>query len=277
MRAPLGDTARRAGLLGPADQARGIQQARHAHFRDGLNNARTADAGDARRRDGLIKFRIIGPQVTANHAESRFLGRGVDFHAFNRARRGALAGTDLGTLERGTGGGGTGQHALLVPQQDFGIGADVHDQDQVLGFLRLFGQGDGGGIRPHVPRDTGQDIGPCAGVDRTEVQVGCAHVDGVRHGERKRRLAQLNRIDPQQQVVHHGVTDHGEFDNRLRVDLGVRAERCRQFVQRLAHGGGHFTVPTGMHHGIGDAAHQVFAEPDLRVHDARTFNYLAGA
>ena len=41
-----------------------------------------------------------------------------------------------------------------------------------------------------------------------------------------------------------------------------------QPVERLAHGRGHLAGALGMHHRVRDAAHQVLAEADLRVHHA---------
>ena len=40
----------------------------------------------------------------------------------------------------------------------------------------------------------------------------------------------------------------------------------RQLLQRLADDCGHFFFATGVHHHIGHAAHQIFTEADLRVH-----------
>ena len=42
-----------------------------------------------------------------------------------------------------------------------------------------------------------------------------------------------------------------------------------------ADGGGHFLLAARIHHHIGDAAHQVFAEADLRVHQAGGGHHLA--
>ena len=45
-------------------------------------------------------------------------------------------------------------------------------------------------------------------------------------------------------------------------------ERGDQPVERLADGRGHLAGALGIHHRVGDAAHQVLAEADLRVHHA---------
>ncbi len=59
MGATCGLIARRARLLGRADKARGVQQARHAHLGHGFDNARAANAGDARVLDRFVKPRLI--------------------------------------------------------------------------------------------------------------------------------------------------------------------------------------------------------------------------
>jgi hypothetical protein len=69
----------------------------------------------------------VGPEVGADDLEARLLRVRVDLDPFDGAGGGALAGTDLRALEGGTGGGGAGEHALGVAQQDLGIGADIDD------------------------------------------------------------------------------------------------------------------------------------------------------
>ncbi len=46
-------------------------------------------------------------------------------------------------------------------------------------------------------------------------------------------------------------------------------------VERLAYRRGHFLIAARIHHHIGDAAHQVLAEADLRVHQARRGDDIA--
>ena len=52
-------------------------------------------------------------------------------------------------------------------------------------------------------------------------------------------------------------------------------ERGDQPVERLADGRGHLAGALGMHHRVRDAAHQVLAEADLRVHHAGAGEDLA--
>jgi hypothetical protein len=54
-----------------------------------------------------------------------------------------------------------------------------------------------------------------------------------------------------------------------RASIPPRRQTHRQLVQRRAHGLRHLDRAARVHHGVGDPAHQVLAEADLRVHDAR--------
>ncbi len=69
--------------------------------------------------------------------------------------------------------------------------------------------------------------------------------------------------------MHDGIADKHRLKNQGGVNLGFGGDFNGQCIDRLAHGAGHFLISARIHHGIGDAAHQVFAKADLRVHDAR--------
>ena len=65
-----------------------------------------------------------------------------------------------------------------------------------------------------------------------------------------------------------------------RISSGVRAALLRRLAQRdpvdrCAHRGGHLPLPARVHHHVRDPAHEVLAEPDLRVHRARRRHHLA--
>jgi len=57
---------------------------------------------------------------------------------------------------------------------------------------------------------------------------------------------------------------------------GTPGHLFRQCLQRLADGGGHFLLAARIHHHVGDAAHQILAEADLRIHQAGRGRHLAG-
>ena len=56
---------------------------------------------------------------------------------------------------------------LGVAQEQFGIGADIDDQHQIVGFARLFAQRHGGGIGADMAGDAGQDVDARAGSSRS--------------------------------------------------------------------------------------------------------------
>ena len=114
--------------------------------------------------------------------------------------------------------------------------------------------------------DAGQDIDPCRAVDMGQVQIARIQAERARGGQRKGRLAQFHRINAQQQVMHDRVADKDDLVDRRGLDARLGGDGSDQRVQRLAHGAGHFHVAARVHHGVADAAHQVFAETDLRVH-----------
>ena len=82
-------------------------------------------------------------------------------------------------------------------------------------------------------------------------------------------MAEFDRVNAQEKVVHDRVADEDHLVNRARVNLGLVGNRRGQRIDRLAHGAGHLDIAAGVHHGIADAAHQIFAKADLRVHQAR--------
>ena len=188
-------------------------------------------------------------------------------HAFNRARRCALTTTDLGPFKGRPGRAGTGQQALVVAQHDFRVGAHVHQQRHFFGKVRPLGQDYAGGIRAHMPGDAGQHINARIAVDR-EIDLDSPQRDGTIGGQRKRRPAEFDRIDAQQQVVHDGVADEGGLQ-----DVGGRYPNlaCHiggEFVDRAANRLGHLLFAARVHHHVGDPAHQVFTKTDLRVHQS---------
>ena len=77
-------------------------------------------------------------------------------------------------------------------------------------------------------------------------------------------------------MVHDRVADRGHLDDAVACDAGGAGNLADQPVDRRTHGTRHLGVAAGMEHDIGDAAHQVLAEADLRVHRPRRGKRLAG-
>ena len=69
-------------------------------------------------------------------------------------------------------------------------------------------------------------------------------------------------------MVHDRIADDGHLDHVGPLDAGLGHDVAHQGVERLAHDRREVAIAARVHHDVGDAAHQVFAEADLRVHQA---------
>mmetsp|Transcript_23292 Transcript_23292/g.40284 ORF Transcript_23292/g.40284 Transcript_23292/m.40284 type:complete len:292 (+) Transcript_23292:3707-4582(+) len=274
MGAPVRDTAGGPGLRRAANEARWVQKACKPHLGNGLDNARPTDAGDARDRRCRIKAILIRPQINADHPKTGLFRNGINLDPLNRARCGALPTGDLRALKGRTGGRRTGQHLVAIAQQNFGIGAHVHHQDQVIRLVWRLRQCDGRRIRADMARDAGQQVNTGRGVD-VEVQIIGAQAHGIGCGQGKRGLTKLEGVDAKKEVVHHRVADKDRIDDQPLVDLRLGRDLGEQGVHPLADRAGHLSRAAGVHHAVTHPAHQVLAKADLRVHDARGGDHLS--
>ena len=69
-------------------------------------------------------------------------------------------------------------------------------------------------------------------------------------------------------MVHDRIGDEDGVEDVVAVDVAFRADLADQVVDRLAHGTCHGLAAVRVHHHVGDAAHQILAEADLRVRRA---------
>ncbi len=244
------------------------------HLGQRFDDARAANAGHAGVGYRSGKAGVVRPQVATDHFVTRLQGHRVDAHALNRTGRGALTAADLRAFKRRAGGAGAGQHALVIAQHNLGIGSHIHQQSHRRIQVRPLGQDHSGGIGTHMTGDTGQHINTGVAVDR-EVNFRGPQGDGAVGRQRKRRAAQLHRVDTQQQVVHDGITDKGGFQNIGGLRPDPLRHLHRQGVERLAHSGGHLDLAARIHHHVRHPAHQVFAKADLRVHHASRGQHIA--
>ena len=88
------------------------------------------------------------------------------------------------------------------------------------------------------------------------------------HGQRERRLAEFGRIDAKEQMVHDRIADEHAVENVVAVDATLIADLSDQRIDSFAHRFGHRLAAVGIHHDVGDAAHQILAEANLRVRRA---------
>jgi len=66
--------------------------------------------------------------------------------------------------------------------------------------------------------------------------------------------------------MHDRITDHCHLDNTLTRNARFFYNFADKIVQCRAYGVRHLDFATGIHHHIGNAAHQIFAKANLRVH-----------
>ena len=140
--------------------------------------------------------------------------------------------------------------------------------------MRALGEDDSGGIRAHVPRDARQEVRAGAGVD-VHPEVARPHGHAAVDHERERLHSELGGIDAEHQMVHGRVADQGRLDDVLAVDSRLRRDGGGELPDRALHRGGERRRLALVLLKVGDAAHQVFAEPDLRVHHAAARDHLA--
>ena len=218
-----------------------------------------------RRLGRLCEARLVGPEIAADHFEARLKRRPVDPHPLDRARRGALAAGDLRALEGRAGRRGAGEQPLAIAEHDLGVGADVDEKRELVPEVRAFGEHDARRIGADMAGDAGQRIDEGAGRD-VEAEFARARFVSRVDGQREGRAAELGRIEAENEMVHDRIADHRHFDDVAARNAGLPRGLADQRVHRLAHHARQLGVAARVHHHVGDAAHQVFAEADLRVH-----------
>ena len=209
--------------------------------------------------------RLVRPQIAADHLEPGLERRPVDAHPLDRARRRALAARDLRPLEGRAGRRGAGEQALAVAEHDLGVGADVDQQRELVPEVRPLGEHDARRVRADMAGDAGQRIDEGARRD-IEAEVAGARFVGRVDRQRERRPAELGRIEAENEVMHDRVADDRHFEDLAARNAGLARGLADQPVHRLAHRPRQLPVAARVHHHVGDAAHEVFAESDLRVH-----------
>ena len=227
-----------------------------------------ADAGDAGSAVASAKPGLVRPELRADDPEPRLERLPVDPHPLDRARRGPLAAADLGALEgRARSGLEAASRKSRLPRTISAfVPTSTTSSTTSLSVGRL-GEDDPGRVGPDVAGDARQDVDAGAGM-RPELQLRGADADGPIRRQGERRGAERDRVDPEQEVMHDRVADDRELEDLVALDARAHRQLGDEAVQRLADRGGHLAGALGMHHRVGDPAHQVLAEPDLRVHHA---------
>ena len=269
VRAAVLDDALGAGGGGRIDDAVGGQHPGEEQLGDELDDAGARDAGRRRR------SRLVGPDVAADRAVPKRERFPVDAHALDRPRRRTLSARDLRALERRAGGARRGEQPLAVAKHDLGVRPDVDDEvDDVL-VVRRLRQDHAGGVGADVPGDQRQRVGTRARV-RDDAELADRHGQRFVGHERKRRAAELGRVEPEDEVVHDRVADDDELEDVVARRVGLRAELAHQLVEAAAHRGRQLDLAARVHHHVAHPAHQVLAKPDLGVHRAGAREHVAG-
>ena len=84
---------------------------------------------------------------------------------------------DGSAFESGAGGAGCGENAMLVADDQLGVGADIHDRDEAVFMREVDGQHAGGGICADVAADDGSAVDARLGMNWQE-----ALQSGLRRG-----------------------------------------------------------------------------------------------
>ena len=265
---------RRSRGKGAVDHAVGGDDAGKEHFRDRLDDAGAADAGDAGRCNCGLEARLVRPEIAADHLVLRLERFPVDPQALDRARRGALARGDLRALEGRPGRRGTGDQPPAVAENDLGVGADVDEEGDLVLFVGRLGKHHAGAVGADMAGDQGKRVDPGPGRDMQTEVMGARVIRPV-DGQSKGCSAEFDRIEAEEEVVHDRIADRGHLDDPVALDAGVTGDLADELIDRGADDGGHLRLAARMHHHVGDAAHQILAEADLRVHHAGRGERLA--
>ena len=127
------------------------------------------------------------------------------------------------------------------------------------------GEDHGGGVGSDVPSDAGQHVGTGGRVG-LEVELGGRPVDRLGDLEGERGDPERGRVEAEQEVVHDRIADEDQLEDLVACGATLLAEPADEFVERRADCPGQLDLPSGVHHHVGDPAHEVLAEPDLGVH-----------
>ena len=160
---------------------------------------------------------------------------------------------------------GAGEQPLAIAEHDFGVGSDIDEKREFVPEIRPLGEHDAGRVGADMAGDAGQRIDERARRD-VEPQLARPRFVSAVDRKRERRAAEFGRIEAENEMMHDRIADQGRFEDFAARDARLARRLADQRVHRLAHRPRQFLVAARVHHDVGDAAHQIFAEPDLRVH-----------
>ena len=133
--------------------------------------------------------------------------------------------------------------------------------------MRAFRQDDTCSICTDMTGNAGQHIN-IGTIVEFKVKLSRRPGDRQAGGECEGSPAQFGGVNSQHEMMHDRIANQDNLENVGQIDFGFCRHLARQVVQGFAHNSGHFLVAAGVHHHVGDPAHQVFTEADLRVHQS---------
>ena len=77
-------------------------------------------------------------------------------------------------------------------------------------------------------------------------------------------------------MVHDWIAHDGDIDNVRSVNGGELTQLGGDLIQRSANSLCQFDLAAWVHHHVTDPAHQILAEPNLRIHLASGGKHFAG-
>ena len=252
-----------------ADRAVGLEHSGEEHLGDGVDDPGSTDA-----RDGGIETGLVGPVIGTDDLAPRLERDGVDAHPLDGAGRRPLAAADLRTFEGRAGRAGRGEHTALIAEHDLGVRADVDEQLHGGAAVRTFRQHRRGGVGSNVAGDAWSDVERRVG--QAEFELTGATLDGLGRREHERGRAQRRRIDAEHEVVHDRVADEHDLEKAVTRCVHRGEELADELVDGAADRHRQLRGTALVHHDVGDAAHEILAEADLRVHPAGRCDNVPG-
>ena len=115
-------------------------------------------------------------------------------------------------------------------------------------------------------------MNPGSIIHTRQIQVTSEEINSTGDRQCKRGAAELDWRKTQQDVMHDRIRHKHQIDNGRWFYVCELRNLFDQFTQCLTNNPGQFSSLIGMHHDVGHATHQIFAEPNLRIHQTRAGN-----
>ena len=164
--------------------------------------------------------------------------------------------------------------ALAVSQDNLGVRADVDEELDCFGPMGPFVQDRGRRVSANVASDAWGHIEHR--IRQVEFDVSGGSTERTLDREWERCLAQGSGVEAEHQVVHDWIAHDGDIDDVRSVNGGELTQLGGDLIQRSANSLCQLDFAAWVHHHVADPAHQILAEPNLRIHLASGGKHLAG-